>query len=67
MLQDDEGIQHVGDKVVGNDVVSYFKHVFASSHPYLILEALDQFEARVIEDMNVKLRADYTEEEVRCP
>lgn len=65
MLYDDEGAEHVGDEVMGKMAVAYFKHIFASSHPTLISKTLENFEARLSDDINDVLRADYTEEEVR--
>lgn len=55
---------HVGDEEVGRIAVAFFRNLFASSNPPLITQALQDFQARVTDDMNSILRADYTAEEV---
>ena len=41
----------MGDKAVAHVAMDYFHHIFTTSHPSMIDEALQDFEARVTVDM----------------
>lgn len=46
-LKDDNGVSHEGDEAVGKLAVEYFKGLFCSSNPPLVMQALQDFQARV--------------------
>lgn len=45
--------------------MDYFRNMFTSSNPFLIDQALVDFEPRVTSDMNYVLKKDYTGEEIQ--
>ncbi|XP_021723977.1 uncharacterized protein LOC110691367 [Chenopodium quinoa] len=65
-LVDDEGVAQLGEDNISKVAVSYFKNMFSTSNPPLIMQAVQDFQSRVTVDMNKILQAEYTEDEVKC-
>ncbi|XP_074291949.1 uncharacterized protein LOC141618767 [Silene latifolia] len=63
-LIDDDGIHRTGDAAVSMVANKYFEELFTTMRPGNIDSVLQGFGGRVIDDMNVELRREYSEEEV---
>ncbi|XP_021721937.1 uncharacterized protein LOC110689456 [Chenopodium quinoa] len=64
-LKDSNGDLKAEDEVIGRIAVKYFKNLFSSSSPSIIEFALQDFQSRVMDDMNAILRRSYSAEEVK--
>ncbi|XP_074306671.1 uncharacterized protein LOC141641928 [Silene latifolia] len=64
MLIDDAGMQRMGNEEVAGVANSYFRELFTSSQPANFDDTLVGMENRVLDRMNLLLRAEYREEEV---
>lgn len=63
-LVDDSGLEHTENEAIGKLAMDYFRNMFSSANPPLILQALEDFHSHVTDDMNMALRAEYREKEV---
>lgn len=65
MLLDDSGNEHFSEGSKGQVAVDYFRDLFMSSNPHDLETIFQGFQARVTSDMNARLIAPISDEEIK--